>query len=199
MTMTLPSGRSGQIISVLLLILLVTAAWRLLAMPLIDFYDARRQDLEDRAMQAAHLTALADALPRLKESLNESDPAPVMTVTGATDSVAAASLQGAVQDMVNDAGASLGSIEIMPSSESAEGLRRIGLKVTLSGDLKTITRLLAAIDHAVPPTLIDELQIHGNAVRGASNGAEPPVDAQRLDVSFAVYGFRLDQPEGGRP
>jgi len=150
-------------------------------------------------MQAAHLKALADSLPRLRASLNESLPAPVMTLTGGTDAVAAASLQGAIQDMVKAVGAGLGSIEIMPSEGGSEGLRRVGLKVTLSGDLKTVTRLLLAIDQASPPILVDELQIHGNAVQGASNGAQPSADDQRLDVSFAVYGFRLDQPEGGRP
>jgi hypothetical protein len=151
-------------------------------------------------MQAAHLKALADALPRLKESLGADFPAPAMTLDGATDSVAAASLQGALQDMVKNAGASLGSVEIMPV-EAAEGLRRIGLKVTLSGSLVTVTRLLSAIDHAEPPILVDELQIHGNMTRVPipGNGPLPVADDPRLDVSFAAYGFRQNQAERERP
>jgi hypothetical protein len=197
MNLTLPSGRAGQISSVLLALLVAIAGWNLLVVPFIDFYDVRRQDLEHRAMQVEHMAALADALPRLKASLDTGDPLPVMTLTGNTDSVAAASLQGTVQDMVRNVGANLGSVEIMPG-ETVEGLRRVGLKVALSGDLETITRLLSAMEMGEPAILVDELQIHGNAGQTGNTPQATPPDS-RLDVSFTVYGFRADQAEDRRP
>jgi hypothetical protein len=195
MNTTLPSGRTGQVIAVLLLLLVLSTVWRLLAAPMIDFYDVRRLDIEQRSMQAAHLKALADALPSLRATPGTDTPLPVMTLSGATDSVAAASLQGAIQEMVRSVGANLGSVEIVPS-EMAEGLRRIGLKVTLSGSAETIARLLMAIEQAEPPILVDELQIHGNAM--ALPGTGPRSDP-RLDANFVVYAFRRDPLDGQSP
>jgi hypothetical protein len=197
MNATLPTGRTGQIIAVLLLVLAMAMVWRLLASPLIDLYDGRRLELEQRAMQSAHLKALADTLPRLKATPGVDGPAPTVTLTGASDAVAAAVLQGTIQDMVRSVGASLGSVEILPA-EAAGELRRIGLKVTLSGAPETVTRLLLAIEQAEPPMLLDELQIHGNAMM-VPGLAPQPGGALRLDTSFAVYGFRRDSAEGRRP
>lgn len=194
MKSSLPTGRSGQVIAILLVLLSVSAVWRLLAVPLIDLYDARRDDLDHRALQAVHLKALADALPRLKSSLETDAPAPVMTLEGTTDSIAAASLQGSIQDMVRGVGGSLASVEIVPP-EMAEDLRRIGLKVTLTGSSQTIPRLLAAIEQAQPPMLIDELQIHGDG--NSEPGLKTSPD--KLDTSFTVYAFRRMQADGGRP
>ncbi len=194
-TALLPSGRTGQAIAVLLLLLLVSAVWRLLAAPLVDLYEVRRLDLENRAMQAAHLKALADALPRLRASAGAASPSSAMTFAGPTDSVAAATLQGAVQDLVKGAGASLGSVEIVPPG-ATEGLHRIGLRVVLSGSSETVTRLLLAIAQAEPPMLVDDLQISGKAagpdaaVLGRDAQSEP-----RLDAGFAIYAFRQDQAE----
>jgi hypothetical protein len=146
-------------------------------------------------MQAAHLKALADALPRLKASLGAASPSSAMTFAGSTDSVAAATLQGAIQDMVKGTGASLGSVEIVPPS-SAEGLHRIGLRVALSGSSETVTRLLVAIEQAEPPMLVDDLQISGKVA--ATEAVPPDRDAQsepRLDAGFAIYAFRQDQAE----
>lgn len=194
MKRSLPTGRSGQTIAVLLVLLTAGIVWRLLATPLIDLYDARRDDLDHRALQAVHLQALADSLPRLKISLGADAPPPVMTLEGATDSIAAASLQGSLQDMGKAVGANLGSVEIVPP-EMAEGLRRIGLKVTLTGSSQTVMRLLAAIEQAEPPILVDELQIHGNGL--TEPGQKTPSD--KLETSFTVYAFRRTQAEGRRP
>ena len=135
MSASLPSGRTGQLIAVLLVLLCVAAFWRLLAVPMLDLYGERRLDLDRRALEAQHLKMLADRLPRLKASPGLDGPLPVVTLAGGSDAVAAAALQGSVQEMVRHVGASLGSVEILPA-EATQGLRRIGLKVTLSGVLR---------------------------------------------------------------
>jgi hypothetical protein len=198
MNATLPSGRTGQIIAILLLLLLVTAVWRLVAVPVIDLYDLRSQELERQGLQAAHQKALADALPRLQATPGADAPSPMMTLAGNSDATAAATLQSSIQDMVGNAGVSLGSVEILPVGVE-EGLRRIGLRVTLSGTSETVTRLLIAIEQAEPPILIDDLQIHGNVVPVPGNGAQALEANPKLDTSFAVYGFRQDQQTEQKP
>jgi hypothetical protein len=76
-------------------------------------------------------------------------------------------------------------------------LRRIGLKVTLSGGMETVVGCLAAIGQAQPPILVDDLQLHGNLlpVPGALSAASGK--DLRLDASFAVFGYRSTVAQGG--
>jgi hypothetical protein len=192
----LPTGRSGQLLAVLLLLLVVVGVWRLVVHPLVDFYDARQAELDRKTLLVTRLEALADALPGLKGDPALALPPPVLTLSGATDAVAAATLQGAVQDMVTAAGGTLGSVEILPA-ETVGGLRRIGLRITLSGGLETVVGCLAAIGQAQPPILVDDLQMHGNLlpVPGAmSAGSGKDL---RLDASFTVFGYRSALAQGG--
>lgn len=194
MNRSLPTGRAGQTIAVLLVLLLITAIWRVLAAPLVDLYGMRRDDLDRRTMRADHLQSLAEALPRLKSRAGTDGRAPVLTLEGATDSIAAAALQTALQDMIRNAGVTLGSVEIVPA-ETVQSLKRVGLKVTLTGTTTMVVRLLAAIEQAQPPMLIDDLQIHGQVIAqpGAATGQD------KLDASFTVFAFRRAQTEGGPP
>jgi hypothetical protein len=197
-TLNLPTGRAGQRTAVLLLLLGLVAGWRLVAEPLVELYAARHAELEQKALLAAHLEAMAAELPRLKALPAMQGPPPAVTLIGATDAMAAATLQGSVQDMAAVVGGSLGSVEILPA-EPVGGLRRIGLKVSLTGSPETIVALLAAIEESTPPMLIDELQIHGNVLPIAVNAPGAQALPPMLNTSFAVYGYRLDQPEGRRP
>ncbi|MTJ80624.1 MAG: hypothetical protein F8N37_06350 [Telmatospirillum sp.] len=195
MTGSLPTGRSGQVIAVLLAILSVVAVWRLLVSPIVEIYGDRQTELERRALLASHLEALARQLPALEADPALAGPPLSPTIDGPTDAVAAATLQGMVQTMVVSAGGNLGSVEILPA-EPVGGLRRIGLRVTLAGTDDLITGLLDQMSRSHPPILVDDLQLHGNLlpVPGAP-AAERPVGALRLDASFAVYAFRADRPE----
>ncbi|MDR3436837.1 type II secretion system protein GspM [Telmatospirillum sp.] len=198
MTSALPTGRPGQLIAVLLLGLVLAVVWRIVASPLLDFYGTRSAELEQRALLVSHLEALAEALPRLKANPAIEAPPAVLTLEGATDSVAAATLQEMVQDMAAAAGGTLGSVENLPG-EPAGGLRRIGLRVAASGGMDSVFGLLASIEQSATPVLIDDLQIHANFLPSMGTGPQAPAKDLRLDASFAVYGYRLDHPEGRRP
>lgn len=190
MTTSLPTGRSGQIIAVLLVLLAVVAGWRLVLDPLVDLFDARQAELEHRAAMAARLETLATQLPALKARAGAVGPVHAVTMEGASDAITAANLQGIIQDMVSGAGATLGSVEILPT-DAAGTLRRIGIRASVSGDVAAVTRLMQAIETAEPPMVIDDVQIHAGVVPGGENA--------RLDSSFAVYAFRAGAMDERKP
>jgi hypothetical protein len=194
----LPTGRSGQTIAVLLVLLVLVVVWRLIVGPLISLYEERNADIANQALLASRMESLARLLPNLKADPDVQRPPAVLTIAGGSDAVAAATLQGGVQDLVNGAGGTLGSVEILPG-ESVQGLRRVGLKVTLTAGMDALVRLLAAIRQSEPPMLIDEMQIHGNIL--PIPGSAPAVSSSslRLDMSFVVYGYRTDDSRKGAP
>jgi hypothetical protein len=190
MNYTLPTGRAGQTIAVLLVLLVVVAAWRLAVMPLFDVYQQRMVVLEHRAAMAARLEGLAAELPQLKATA-PSGPPKAMTMAGSTDAITAATLQSAIQDMVGSAAGTLGSVESLPA-EAVGSLRRIGIRVAFAGSFRATMRVLQSIGRADPPMLVDELQIHANT-------AQIPANQVTLNTSLVVFAFRAGDGGEGKP
>lgn len=195
MNRRLPSGPSGQAIAVLLLLLVLVLLWRVVFEPLADFYQSRQAELDQRELLARHVEALAAALPQLTADPRLAAPPPRRTIEGATDAVAAAALQGRLQELALQAGVRLGSVEIL-AGEPAGSLRRIGVRAALTGADAAVVRLLAMLAEADPPILVDDLQLHGNVTANPANAAQPGSHAPWLDASFTAYGFR--DGSGGR-
>lgn len=191
MSASLPTGRSGQVIAVLLVLLVVAIAWRVVVAPLCALYQDRDDQLAHQSAMAARLDGLAAQLPQLKARAGSAAPVRAVTFEGASDAITAANLQGAIQDMVSGAGVTLGSVEILPA-EQAGDLRRIGIKLSVSGGFPAITRLIEAVEGAEPPMVVDDVQIHASLMPGQGEQA-------RVDSSFAVYAFRAGAADGRKP
>jgi hypothetical protein len=64
----------------------------------------------------------------------------------------------------------------------AEGYRRIGLRVAITGSWEALLELLRSLDQATPRMLIDDLQMRILQTRGDA--------ASRLDTSFTIAALR---------
>ncbi len=109
-------------------------------------------------------------------------------LTGATDAVAAATLQGRVQDMAGSAGATLSSTEALPARQQG-AYRRIALRVSLNASLPVLVRLLQSLDESTPRMLVDDLQCHTSPIVIAQAHQTSPA----LDASMTIIGFRAGQ------
>jgi len=181
---SLPTGREGRILALGLVVLAAIVLWLGIAIPLMDYYDARAAKLAQQAALAARMTALAAELPALQARAaavpaNNGDA----TFAGATDALAGATLQAQLQSFASTAGASLTSLETL-SAEQAGPYRRIGVKLSINAPLPVLVQLIAQIEQARPPMLLDDLQIHGSPIQ------LPGAQSTALDISFTVYGFR---------
>jgi general secretion pathway protein M len=169
-----------------LALLALSAAYLLVAAPLVDLYTERQSVLENRRMLLPRLKAAADELPELRAraaALHAAANARKVTLEGATDAVASANLQGRIEELASSVGAMIGSTESLPA-EARGGYRRIGLRYVLSGPYETLVKLLARLEAATPPLVIDNLHIHGVLRRPNAQ------TASGLDAGLDVYGFR---------
>jgi general secretion pathway protein M len=186
----MPTGRRGRLLALGLVLITLGGLYFMAVAPLLDLYAGRQQQLEDGRMLLPRLQAAAATLPELRArvaELHEAARTRKVTLDGASDAIASANLQSRIDALAASVGAMIGSTESLPA-ESSNGYRRIGLRFALSGSYETLVKLLAKLEEATPPLIVDNLQIHGVLRRPGL-----PADAEAdpgLDAGFDVYGFR---------
>jgi len=182
----LPTGRTGQLLALAILCLVLGGVYLLVVSPILDLYSQREASLTDRRMLAPRLNAAAAELPELRARLAELQAAATtrkIALDGASDAIAAANLQSHVEELASSAGVAIGSTEGL-AAENRGGYRRIGLRLAISGEYEAMIKLLGGIETAAPPLILSNVQFHGVL--------RPTGQAQsaRLDAGFEVYGFR---------
>ncbi len=181
----LPTGRPGQALAVVLLLLLLALAWESVGSPLVAVYADRDAALDGRRALATRMEALAAALPTLRAAAAKRgavDAASVPVLAGATDAVAGAALQQKLGDMAGRAGVTLATAELLPA-EPAGAYRRVRLRVTVQAPWSNLVAMLDAIASAQPGMVVDDVQIHG------AGGFAASADAA-LSASWTVMAFR---------
>lgn len=192
MDTALPTGRRGRLLALAITLVLILLVWEALVAPVLSLYDDRAASLQHDRVLLERMERVAAGLPGLQKQVSqmrEAGDEEVFTIPGASDAVAAATLQNTLQEIATQAGANITSFETVPG-QTVGGYRRIGLKLTMHEPWPTIVGLLRVIDTSHPPMLIDELEIHALPILAAKS--------QRLEASFTVYGFRAG-PGGGAP
>lgn len=182
----MPTGRRGQLLALSLLFVALGGVYFVAVSPLLGLYAERADVLENWRMLVPRLRAAADELPALRarvEQLRAAAGTRKITLDGASDAIAAATLQSRIEELATSAGATIGSTESLPA-EARPGYRRIGLRYVLSGSYETLVKFLAKLESATPPLVIDNLHIHGVLRRPGTPAAAG------LDAGLDVYAYR---------
>jgi hypothetical protein len=169
-----------------LVLVALGGVYLLAVVPLVDLYAQRAAVLENRRALIPRLKAAAEELPALRarvEQLRAAAGTRKVTIEGASDAIAAATLQSRIEELAASVGATIGSTESLPA-EARSGYRRIGLRYVLSGPFETLAKFLAKLETATPPLVIDNLHIHGVLRRPGAPAAAG------LDAGLDVYGYR---------
>jgi general secretion pathway protein M len=183
---SLPTGHQGRLLALLLLLVVLGAMYLVVAAPLLELYAGRAALVEDSRMLVPRLNAAAEELPELRAQvadLRATAGARKVTLEGSSDAIASANLQSHIAEFATSVGVTIGSTESLPV-EVRGGYRRIGLRYTLSGPYETLLKLIAKLEAATPPLVIENLHIHGVLRRPGT-----PM-AGALDAGLDVYGFR---------
>lgn len=186
----LPEGLRGRILALALTATVLAALWFGCVQPLIDWHAARAESLVQRRALLQRMTELVATLPDLQQQASSVRAPTAALLEGASDAVAGASLQGAVQSMAAAAGAELSSIETLPA-EQRGAYRRIGLRVATAAPWPILVALLRSVEEGTPRMLVDDLQLRAPAVELRS--AATPVSA-----AFTIVAFRA-VPAGSVP
>jgi general secretion pathway protein M len=182
MDIALPEGRRGQILATALTLAVLAAAWLGVGKPLLDWYQSGADTVAQRQMLLRHMQALAQTLEPLEHTPAAARPETTPLLPGATDALAAAAMQNAVQAMAARAGVELASMETLPA-EARGGYRRIGLRVSLTATWPVLVELLRTASQGEPRMLVDDVQLRVMPMPG--NAAAMPVGA-----SFTLLAFR---------
>jgi general secretion pathway protein M len=185
----MPTGLSGRLLALTLLLVVLGGFYLLAVVPLVDFYAERAETLERQQMLAPRLNALAAELPALRARLvrlHAQAQNRKVTLDGSSDAIASANLESRIEALASSVGATIGSTEALPA-EARGPYRRIGLRIVLSGTYETVVKLIATLEETNPPLVIDDLQLHGMLRRPGLPGP------QEINGTLDVYGFRADQ------
>ena len=183
-----------------LLLLVLGSLYFLAVAPLVELYQQREARLEDGRMLLPRLQAVAAGLPALRARVAELRAAArtrKVTLDGASDAIASANLQSRIEGFATSVGATIGSTESLPA-ETLDGYRRIGLRFALNGSYETLVRLLAKLEEATPPLVVDNLQVHGVLRRPGL----PQIGGRRYRSRCGDRRLRVPQRRqsgGGRP
>jgi general secretion pathway protein M len=178
----LPEGWRGRLLALVLTLTVLAALCVACVQPLIDWHTARADALEQRRALLQRMITLAARLPELR-SQSSGEHAPVAALLeGASDAIAGAALQSAVQGMATTAGAELNSMEMLPA-EQRGSYRRIGLRVATAAQWPVLIEMFSAIGQRSPRMLVDDVQLRA-----------PPVELRQanspITASFTVVAFR---------
>lgn len=180
----LPEGPRGRALALGIGFVLLALVYLVVISPLSQLYADTDDRLQSRVALVQRLQVSARELPRLRATADQLAKQPgqgAVLLTGNGPSVAAAELQSAVKEIVENNGTHLSSSEVL-APEAADSFQKIGVHVALSGDLTLLAAVLRGIETSHPVMFVDNVEIRG--------GANPGDDAQTLAIAFDVYGFR---------
>jgi general secretion pathway protein M len=185
MAVALPSGPKGRALAVGLAMLAIVIAWLGLVAPLLDWYADREEVLRRQRALAHRMSAMVETLPALRDAATEaaeSGRQPGTLLAGATDALAAATLQQKLDELATASGVRIGSEEILPVQATGD-FRAIAVRVTLTAPWRAVVALLEGMAKADVPMMADEMQLRGPAAN--SRDTDQPVDA-----NFTVTAYR---------
>nr|WP_294551320.1 type II secretion system protein GspM [uncultured Rhodopila sp.] len=191
----LPTGRRGQALALGVSLLAAAVAWSGIAAPLLDSFQDRADRLRRQQALVQRMESLAAALPALREQAGRAVAAGRQSgamLPGASDPLAAAALQQALDEQAAASGVRIASEEILPA-QAAGAFRAIAVRVTATASYQSLVALLLALAQAEIPMIADDLALRGPP----PNLRDPGLAAT---ASFTVTAYRAATPEkGGGP
>jgi hypothetical protein len=184
MSGNLPEGVRGRALAVGLALAAAALIWFGVAAPVLDWDAEQQSQLQRQAALRDRMRGLAASIPALRRDAEATrdDRSAEAALEGASDAVAAATLQQTLDDLAKTAGASIGSAETLPS-EQAGAWQAITVRVTLTAPWTPLVRLLRSVAAAPTAMVVDNLQLRGPS--RASRDPDRPIDA-----AFSVTAWR---------
>lgn len=184
-------------VAVALLALVVAAAWRLAALPLVQSWQADREAVAELSDRLARLRALAGARDDFARALEEERATSGLDgalIEAESPTLAAAQLQQSLKALVEAVGGSL--VSSQPTAAEATGpYTRVGLDVRMLLGVDDLQRVLHALESQRPVLVVSELLVLSRGTQRRLRGAAAATGP--LDVRLEVAGF-LAPPVRGR-
>lgn len=180
----------GQRLASLALVLAALAAlWIAVVAPVREQLVMNAQEIEHKRQQFGQLVARVQSARATGES-GATDPVAYVGdfLAGSDAAVIGADLQGKLRSLVLAQQGELTTARALPP-RTQDGLELIGLRLQISGDMKSVQAILHAIETQTPLLFIDRLMLRLDDRHGGRN--RPVEMLTRMTAEFDVYGARL--------
>lgn len=180
-----PGSRRMLALGLLLLVLL--AATALVALPVIALIQdtaARSRSARELLVRLELAAARRPALEAELAELRKSTPMTGLLLPPGSEGQGSAALQDLVKQAIGKAGATLITMQTLPSASEA-GYRRVALKVLLTGDTPALQKVLHALESVRPVSVLENVYVRARS--GQAGG--PSVD-RLLEINLEVVGFQ---------
>lgn len=182
----------SRLAALALLFVLGAGIWFAIVSPLVGRFASYRETVEVAEEQGARLQRLAAMTPRLRIQLARVRRDPSMRgqlLRGASDALAAATLQNRVKQVAGQNGLTLRSVQDLAPAQEDE-FRRIGIRVAFEGDVAALDKVFHALETSATLLFLDNVQIRsrsGGRIARKPNRAAAPENL--LSVRFDVFGY----------
>ena len=178
-----PTQQRALALLILLLILGLLAAAVLVP---LGYLHGQGQALEEGAQRIGELQARLPGREELlaqERELQSAVDAERTLLPGSTPAVAAAQLQGDLAGLAAAMGGEITTVQIL-EPEPAPPFARIGLRLSLSGDMATVRDFLYAVETREPMLIVRRMDLSIAAGGEVSSPENPP-----LAAAFEIYGY----------
>jgi len=165
----------SRLAALLLLLVVLAAGYVVIGVPIRHAYDQANREIAANRLQLAIAEREAQRRVATAAALQRGPDAGPLVLTAASDSSAAASLQTALQSILETHAAQLVSIETLPGA-GAGGFRSVRLRVQFSTDHLGLPNVLHALEAGRPVVFLENLTIHARSSR--ATGVDRPLDVQ---------------------
>ena len=179
----------SRVVALLLLAAVLAAAYVWIVGPIAGAYADTEAAIADAHELLERYDRLASARPSLEAQLAAIEQKPdtaAYYLDGATDALAAASLQARVTALVEGSGATLLSIQTLTTTED-RGLRRVAIRLQMTAEIGPLVRVLHGLETGVPLLFVDNLEVQSQAAAAIEPDAAQA--SAPLIVGFDLYGY----------
>ena len=148
--------------------------------------EAAIADTRDLVERYDRLAAARASLEAQLAAIEQKPDTAAYYLSGATDALAAASLQARVTALVEGSGATLLSIQTLTSTED-RGLRRVAIRLQMTAEIAPLVRVLHGLESGIPLLFVDNLELQSQAAPAIEPDAAET--SAPLIVGFDLYGY----------
>jgi type II secretory pathway component PulM len=148
---------------------------------------------QERLERAVRFVAAADTVRAERDDLRKRlDDAKQRLLPGASGTLGAAALQERANALAAEKGITVQTTQVM-KEEPADPFRKVSIRLTLSGELKPVAEMMAALEYGPQQLTIPFLEL---SRRGAVAGAKGP---RTLSATVEVSGYLMGEQAAKPP
>lgn len=179
----LPSQRRILALGILGLVVLAVAAAVWFPMAYLQRQDAALVAGEHRIEELRARVPGREQLLAQERELADSTDMDRALLSGSTPAVAAAQLQGDLAGLAAAMGGEVTTVQILDPEEAAP-FARIGLRLSVTGDIATVRDFLYAVETREPMLIVRHMELANGAAQTDDSPENPS-----LAATFEIYGY----------